>query len=293
MSPEPTSARSALVAGGTGLVGGHLLQLLGADAGYHRVVSLARRQGAAPRGVDVQVVDFERLDEFVPPPVTEAFCCLGTTRKAAGSARGVQARRLRLHRRLRAARHARRCAAFHAGVVDRRVIAVPLALPANEGRVRSRDQGDRVQDRRDFAAVLPGRRTPTWAADRGSGDAGRPADQARAVRSPPAICTGRRRGGGADACPMRGDCSRRRHGRRIRRHSMSPAVNRVRFGGAVPLSAPTPALEGLLAAGLARHRRQVRAGAWRRRRRGRHLVAQGANLVDRPGDLVAGHQPHL
>jgi uncharacterized protein YbjT (DUF2867 family) len=74
------------VAGGTGLVGRALLQLLGADARYHRVTSLVRREVPAPPGVGLQRVDFERLDEFVLPHVDDAFCCLGTTRRAARSA---------------------------------------------------------------------------------------------------------------------------------------------------------------------------------------------------------------
>lgn len=79
------AARSAVVAGGTGLVGKTLLQLLGADPNYDRVTSLARRQVSTPPGVVTQQVDFERLDEFALPPVDDAFCCLGTTRRAAGS----------------------------------------------------------------------------------------------------------------------------------------------------------------------------------------------------------------
>jgi uncharacterized protein YbjT (DUF2867 family) len=74
------------VAGGTGLVGGTLLELLGADASYRRVTSLVRREVAAPSGVTLRRVDFERLDEVVLPEVDDAFCCLGTTRRAAGSA---------------------------------------------------------------------------------------------------------------------------------------------------------------------------------------------------------------
>ncbi len=82
----PTASRSAVVAGGTGLVGGTLLQLLGGDANYHRVTSLVRREVPAPPGVVVQRADFERLDELVLPEVDDAFCCLGTTRQIAGSA---------------------------------------------------------------------------------------------------------------------------------------------------------------------------------------------------------------
>lgn len=80
------SSRSALVAGGTGLVGRALLALLGEDARYHRVTSLVRRDAPAPSGVVLQRVDFERLEELVLSEVDDAFCCLGTTRRDAGSA---------------------------------------------------------------------------------------------------------------------------------------------------------------------------------------------------------------
>ena len=102
--------RSAVVAGGTGLVGGTLLQLLGADASYHRVTSLVRREVPAPPGVAVQRVDFERLDEVVLPEVDDAFCCLGTTRRAAGSAAAF--RRVDLDYVLAFARLAKRAGAL-------------------------------------------------------------------------------------------------------------------------------------------------------------------------------------
>ena len=82
----PGGARSAIVAGGTGLIGGALLQLLGGDARYRSVTSLVRRELPAPPGVAVQRADFERLDELVLPEADDAFCCLGTTRRVAGSA---------------------------------------------------------------------------------------------------------------------------------------------------------------------------------------------------------------
>jgi uncharacterized protein YbjT (DUF2867 family) len=83
---EPDQSRRAVVAGGTGLVGGALLQLLGADARYRSVTSLVRREIPAPSGAVVQRADFERLEELVLPDVDDAFCCLGTTRRDAGSA---------------------------------------------------------------------------------------------------------------------------------------------------------------------------------------------------------------
>jgi uncharacterized protein YbjT (DUF2867 family) len=81
-----TTPRAAVVAGGTGLIGSTLLQLLGADANYHRVTTLSRRDVPVPPGVTLQRVDFERLEDTDLPDVDDAFCCLGTTRKAAGSA---------------------------------------------------------------------------------------------------------------------------------------------------------------------------------------------------------------
>jgi uncharacterized protein YbjT (DUF2867 family) len=83
---DPALSRSAVVAGGTGLVGGALLQLLGGDARYRSVTSLVRRETSAPPGVAVQRVDFEHLGELDLPNVDDAFCCLGTTRRVAGSA---------------------------------------------------------------------------------------------------------------------------------------------------------------------------------------------------------------
>jgi uncharacterized protein YbjT (DUF2867 family) len=77
--------RHALVVGGTGLVGRELLGLLGDDSRYAHVTSLARRE-AAPRGkVETRVVSFDQLDSVILPDADDAFCCLGTTRRKAGS----------------------------------------------------------------------------------------------------------------------------------------------------------------------------------------------------------------
>lgn len=76
---------NAIVAGGTGLVGGALLRLLANDARYQRVTSLVRRETPLPPGVIAQLTDFDRLDELAVTDVDDAFCCLGTTRRDAGS----------------------------------------------------------------------------------------------------------------------------------------------------------------------------------------------------------------
>jgi uncharacterized protein YbjT (DUF2867 family) len=80
-------SRTALVAGASGLVGGHLLHLLLADAAYGRVITLARRQlDVRHAKLDQRVVDLGALDDLSDlPHVDDAFCCLGTTIKKAGS----------------------------------------------------------------------------------------------------------------------------------------------------------------------------------------------------------------
>lgn len=77
---------SALLAGATGLVGGHCLRLL-LEQGYHaRVVALVRRRLdlTHPR-LEQRVVDFERLEGEEPIAAADVFCALGTTLHKAGS----------------------------------------------------------------------------------------------------------------------------------------------------------------------------------------------------------------
>jgi uncharacterized protein YbjT (DUF2867 family) len=80
-------SRTAFVAGASGLVGGHLLHLLLADAEYVRVITLGRRQlDARHAKLDQRVLDLGALDSVADPPhVDDAFCCIGTTIKKAGS----------------------------------------------------------------------------------------------------------------------------------------------------------------------------------------------------------------
>jgi len=80
-------SRTALVAGASGLVGGHLLQLLLSGDAYARVITLARRQlDVRHAKLDQRVLDLGALDAVADPPhVDDAFCCIGTTIKKAGS----------------------------------------------------------------------------------------------------------------------------------------------------------------------------------------------------------------
>jgi uncharacterized protein YbjT (DUF2867 family) len=76
-------SRTALLLGGTGLVGGHCLNQLVADNRYSRVTVLTRRplsgvDESAGR-LDVRVVDFDRLAEQWDFTATDVYCCLGTT----------------------------------------------------------------------------------------------------------------------------------------------------------------------------------------------------------------------
>jgi len=78
---------TALIAGASGLVGGELLEQLLAAKEYDRVVAIGRRplDRAHPKLVPV-VADFAALEQTgADLRCTDAFCCLGTTLKAAGS----------------------------------------------------------------------------------------------------------------------------------------------------------------------------------------------------------------
>jgi len=75
-----------LIAGATGLVGGHLLRRLLAHASYARVEVLVRRElSISHPKISQRIVDFERLDFGMADAVDDVFCCLGTTIKKAGS----------------------------------------------------------------------------------------------------------------------------------------------------------------------------------------------------------------
>ncbi len=83
-------ARRAVVAGATGLVGSALLSRLLESPDYERVLAVGRREpeAASPK-LAARVVNFERL-AGVDLSADDAFCCLGTTRRDAGSAAAFQ-----------------------------------------------------------------------------------------------------------------------------------------------------------------------------------------------------------
>lgn len=83
---ESRNSRTALLAGATGLVGGHLLDLLLEESTHDHVISLVRRPTGRSHGkLDERQIDFNRLEEVELSPIHDVFCCLGTTIRKAGS----------------------------------------------------------------------------------------------------------------------------------------------------------------------------------------------------------------
>ena len=110
----------AVVAGATGLVGGHLARRLAGEGAYDEVVALTRRPvdpGLRSAGVREVIVDFDRLEDHVSDlAATHVFCALGTTMRTAGSREAF--RRVDLDYPLSLARVARAGGARHFSLVS-------------------------------------------------------------------------------------------------------------------------------------------------------------------------------
>jgi oxidoreductase len=82
-------ALRAIVVGGTGAIGKELIKELSENENFAKVTTLVRRKPETEQNDKVEsvVVDFENLDEYKDAFKDKdvAFCCLGTTRKDAGS----------------------------------------------------------------------------------------------------------------------------------------------------------------------------------------------------------------
>ncbi len=90
---QTEAGRVALVAGASGMVGRELLRALAAGGAYHRVIALSRRPLSfeAPRLVN-RIIRFENLDQDLRGLVCDdAYCCLGTTMREAGSPQAFRA----------------------------------------------------------------------------------------------------------------------------------------------------------------------------------------------------------
>lgn len=76
--------RTALIAGASGLVGGHLLSLLLKSERYSQVISIGRHELPLihPK-LDQQVIDFDKMRGYAADlTADDVFCCLGTDRKS-------------------------------------------------------------------------------------------------------------------------------------------------------------------------------------------------------------------
>jgi uncharacterized protein YbjT (DUF2867 family) len=79
--------RVALLAGAGGLVGGYVLEILLDAADFSRVFAVTRRPlGRDHSRLANRIVQFDKLEAQLKGQTCQvAFCCLGTTRKQAGS----------------------------------------------------------------------------------------------------------------------------------------------------------------------------------------------------------------
>lgn len=75
--------KTALILGGTGLVGSHVVTQLNEDANYSKIIVLSRRKAFENlKKVEVIITDFKDFS-FISalPPIDSIFSCLGTTKK--------------------------------------------------------------------------------------------------------------------------------------------------------------------------------------------------------------------
>ncbi|ALI98418.1 oxidoreductase [Rufibacter tibetensis] len=81
------SPKVALIAGASGLVGGHCLQLLLQSPRYNKVISVGRKKlNLEHPKLQQIIVDFDNLEQYHHSLIADdVYCCLGTTIKKAGS----------------------------------------------------------------------------------------------------------------------------------------------------------------------------------------------------------------
>ncbi len=81
------NGKTALVAGGSGLVGSEILKLLIQSSAFDRIKIIARKPlGTNNEKVSEIIVDFDELNHFSQRLSADViFCCLGTTIRTAGS----------------------------------------------------------------------------------------------------------------------------------------------------------------------------------------------------------------
>lgn len=106
----------SIIAGATGLVGGHLASELVGVVGQQVVALVRRTAPALPPQVTQVVCDFARLDSLTPAPAEAVFCALGTTIAKAGSREAF--RQVDYEAILALGRYGRRCGARQFSLVS-------------------------------------------------------------------------------------------------------------------------------------------------------------------------------
>lgn len=129
-------ARTALIAGSTGLIGSSLLQQLLDSRDYDRVVAVTRRPlSVSHPKLSNPTSDFEHLGTLGRQlAVDDVYCCLGTTTAKAGGQAGLE--RVDYHMVLDLARSARAAGATQFLVVS--AVGASLRSPAFYSRVKAR-----------------------------------------------------------------------------------------------------------------------------------------------------------
>jgi uncharacterized protein YbjT (DUF2867 family) len=129
-------ARTALIAGSTGLIGQSLLQKLLDSAAYGRVVAVTRKPLALSHPkLGNPLSDFESLEPLKAElAADDVFCCLGTTTAKAGGRAGLE--RVDYHMVVDLARSGRAAGAQQFLVVS--AIGSSLRSPAFYSRVKAR-----------------------------------------------------------------------------------------------------------------------------------------------------------
>ncbi len=79
--------KTGLIAGASGLVGGHCLQLMLLEKEYSKVISIGRRKLDVKHDkLEQVIVDFDNIDKYAELfQADHVYCCLGTTIKKAKS----------------------------------------------------------------------------------------------------------------------------------------------------------------------------------------------------------------
>ncbi|HEY6252506.1 MAG TPA: oxidoreductase [Candidatus Angelobacter sp.] len=87
MNDSNVNPRTALLVGGSGLVGGYCLQALLEEPVYEAVISVGRRPlpDAMHARLQQKVLPLETISSLELPRVNDVFCALGTTIRKAGS----------------------------------------------------------------------------------------------------------------------------------------------------------------------------------------------------------------